>query len=73
MTSSSAPTPTAAIATVISIHGDGAAGLFDFNAGTRDERSQHYAAARLRRELDGYHGTAGDVADYLWAIQTFAD
>jgi len=58
---------------VISIHGDGAAGLFDFNADTRDERSQQYASARLQRELDGYQGTAGDVADYLRAIQTFAD
>jgi len=57
---------------VISIHGDGAAGLFDFNADTRDERSQQ-CAARLQRELDGYQGTAGDVADYLRAIQTFAD
>jgi len=58
---------------VIAIHGDGAAGLFDFNADPRDERSQQYAAARLQRELDGYQGTAGDVADYLRAIQTFAD
>ena len=57
----------------ISIHGDGAAGLFDFGADPRDERSQQYAAARLQRELDGYQGTAGDVADYLRAIQTFAD
>jgi hypothetical protein len=58
---------------VIAIHGDGAAGLFDFNADARDQRSQQYAAARLQRELDGYQGTAGDVADYLRAIQTFAD
>jgi hypothetical protein len=58
---------------VIGIHGDGAAGLFDFNADPRDERSQQYAAARLQRELDGYQGTAGDVADYRRAIQTFAD
>ena len=58
---------------VISIHGDGAAGLFDFNADTRDERSQRYGAARLQRELDGYQGTVGDVADYLRAIQHFAD
>jgi hypothetical protein len=58
---------------VINIHGDGAAGLFDFNADTRDHPSQERAAARLQRELDGYQGTAGDVADYLRAIQTFAD
>ena len=30
---------------VIAMHGDGAAGLFDFNADTWDERSQQYAAA----------------------------
>jgi len=58
---------------VINIHGDGAAGLFEFTAGTRDHPSQEHAAARLQRELDGYQGTAGDVADYLRAIQTFAD
>ena len=58
---------------VINIHGDGAAGLFDFNADTRDERSQQYAAARLQQELDGHQGTAGEVADYLRAIQTFVD
>ena len=58
---------------VIGIRGDGAAGIFDLNVDTRDERSQQYAAARLQRELDGYQGTAGDVADYLRAVQTFAD
>jgi hypothetical protein len=58
---------------VIGIRGDGAAGLFGLNVDTRDERSQQYAAARLQRELDGYQGTAGDVAGYLRAIQTFAD
>ena len=58
---------------VIGIRGDGAAGILDLNVDTRDERSQQYAAARLQRELDGYQGTAGDVADYLRAIQTFAD
>ena len=58
---------------VIGIRGDGAAGVFDLNADTRDERSQQYAAARLQQNLDGYVGTAGDVADYLRAIQTFAD
>ncbi|MBM4020150.1 MAG: hypothetical protein FJ288_17835 [Planctomycetes bacterium] len=58
---------------VIGIRGDGAAGVFDLNVDTRDERSQRYAAARIQRELDGYQGTTGDVADYLRAIQTFAD
>ncbi|MBM4020539.1 MAG: hypothetical protein FJ288_19850 [Planctomycetes bacterium] len=58
---------------VIGIRGGGAAGVFDLNVDTRDERSQRYAAARLQRELDGYQGTTGDVADYLRAIQTFAD
>ena len=58
---------------VISIRGDGAAGVFDLEVDTRDEQSQRSAAARLQRELDGYQGTAGDVADYLRAIQTFAE
>jgi len=58
---------------VIGIRGDGAAGILDLEVDTRDEQSQRYAAARLQRELDGYQGTAGDVADYLRAIQTFAD
>jgi hypothetical protein len=48
-------------------------GILDLEVDTRDERSQRHAAARLQRELDGYQGTAGDVADYLRAIQTFAD
>jgi len=58
---------------VIGIRGDGAAGVFDLNVDTRDEQSQRHAAARLQRELDGYQGTAGDVADYLRAIQNFAE
>jgi carbon monoxide dehydrogenase subunit G len=58
---------------VINIHGDGAAGLFEFTAATRDHRSQEDAAARLQRELDGYQGAAGDMANYLRAIQNFAD
>ena len=58
---------------VIGIRGDGAAGVFDLNVDTRDEQSQRYAAARIQWELDGYPGTAGDVADYLRAIQNFAD
>ena len=58
---------------VIGIRGDGALGILDLEVDTRDEQSQWSAAARLQRELDGYQGTAGDVADYLRAIQTFAD
>ena len=58
---------------VVGIRGDGAAGVFDLNVDTRDEQSQRYAATRLQRELDGYQGTAGDVAEYLRAIQNFAD
>ena len=58
---------------VIGIRGDGAAGVFDLNVDTRDEQSQRSAAARLQRELDGYQGTAGDVAEYMRAIQVFAD
>ena len=30
-------------------------------------------ARRLQSTLDGYHGTNGDVADYLRAIQTLGD
>ena len=59
--------------TVIGIRGYGARGVFDLNVDTRDERSQQHAAARLQQDLDGYQGTAGDVADYLRAIQHFAD
>jgi hypothetical protein len=44
-----------------------------FNADATNEDSQHYAAALLQKRLDGYQGAAGDVADYLRAIQTFAD
>jgi hypothetical protein len=40
---------------------------------SRDGETQERFAARLQRTLDGYEGTAGDVADYLRAIQTFAD
>ena len=58
---------------VIGIRGDGALGILDLEVDTRDEQSQRSAAARLQRELDGYPGTAGDVADYLRAIQTFAN
>jgi hypothetical protein len=41
--------------------------------GTRDHAAQQGLAARLQQTLDGDRGTAGDVADYLRAIETFAD
>ena len=44
-----------------------------FQADATNEDSQRYAAALLQKRLDGYAGTAGDVADYLRVIQTFAD
>ena len=40
---------------------------------SRDAEAQERVATRLQRTLDGYHGTAGDVAEYLRAIQHFAD
>jgi len=57
----------------IGIEGQGTAGLFAFDVGTRDKRGQELAAFRLHRELEGYVGTIGDVADYLRAVQAFAD
>jgi hypothetical protein len=44
-----------------------------FNADATNEDGRQYAAALLQKRLDGYQGTAGDVADYLRAIQNFAD
>jgi len=44
-----------------------------FNADPTNEDSQRYTAALLQKRLDGYQGTAGDVADYLRVIQAFAD
>jgi hypothetical protein len=32
-----------------------------------------HIAAWLHRALEGYEGAAGDIADYLRVIQTFAD
>jgi hypothetical protein len=56
------------------VHGHAdVAGTVEFNIDPRDERSQQHAASRLQRQLDGYRGTQGDVADYLRAIQTLAD
>jgi hypothetical protein len=38
-----------------------------------DEDRLELAARRLQATLDGYEGTNGDVADYMRAIQDFAD
>jgi hypothetical protein len=42
-------------------------------ADATNEESQRYMAAWLHKALEGYEGTAGDIADYLRVIQTFAD
>jgi len=42
-------------------------------AGAANEDGQRYIAAWLHRELEGYEGAAGDIADYLRAIEAFAD
>jgi hypothetical protein len=39
----------------------------------RDHAGQQGKAARLQMVLDGQEGTAGDVAEYLRVIETFAD
>ena len=38
-----------------------------------DEELLERTARRLQATLDGYEGTAGDVVEYLRAIQHFAD
>jgi hypothetical protein len=58
---------------MIHAHGDGAAGLFDLRARPDVETQQVQMAKHLQHVLDGYQGTQGDVADYLRAIQNFAD
>ena len=42
-------------------------------AARADEDRLELAARRLQATLDGYEGTNGNVADYLRAIQNFAD
>ena len=42
-------------------------------ANAANEDGQRCIAAWLHRELEGYEGAAGDVADYLRVIQTLAD
>jgi len=58
---------------VIGIHGMGATGPFKFTADPGDEGCQRSAAGELQWHLEGYRGTEGDVADYLRAIEAFAD
>ena len=42
--------------------------------GRADNHDANVVVARmLQKYLDGHRGTAGDVADYLRAIQNFAD
>jgi hypothetical protein len=40
---------------------------------SRIHEDQVAMARRLQQTLDGYRGTAGDVADYLRVIQMLAD
>jgi hypothetical protein len=47
--------------------------VWEVAARSSDEELLERTARRLQATLDGYEGTAGDVADYLRAIQTFAD
>jgi len=47
--------------------------VWEVAARASDEDRLELTARRLQATLDGYEGTAGDVADYLRAIQNFAD
>jgi len=47
--------------------------VWEVAARAGDEELLERTARRLQATLDGYEDTAGDVADYLRAIQTFAD
>jgi hypothetical protein len=47
--------------------------VWEVAARAGDENRLELAARRLQATLDGYEGTNGDVADYLRAIQNFAD
>ena len=42
-------------------------------AGCRNDKAIYQMACRLQQTLDGCPGTAGDIADYLTVIRTFAD
>ena len=47
--------------------------VWEVAARSGDDEHLELAARRLQATLDGYEGTNGDVADYLRAIQNFAD
>jgi len=47
--------------------------VWEVAARSGDEELLERTARRLQATLDGYEGTAGDVADYLRVIQNFAD
>ena len=47
--------------------------VWEVAARSGDEDLLERTARRLQATLDGYEGTNGDVADYLRAIQNFAD
>jgi len=47
--------------------------VWEVAARSGDDELLERTARRLQATLDGYEGTEGDVADYLRAIQNFAD
>ena len=47
--------------------------VWEVAARSSDDVRLELAARRLQATLDGYEGTNGDVADYLRAIQNFAE
>ena len=47
--------------------------VWEVAARSGDAELLERTARRLQATLDGYEGTEGDVADYLRAIQNFAD
>jgi len=47
--------------------------VWEVAARSGDEELLERTARRLQATLDGHEGTAGDVAEYLRAIQNFAD
>jgi len=47
--------------------------VWEVAARSDDDVRLELAARRLQATLDGYEGTNGDMAEYLRAIQNFAD
>jgi len=47
--------------------------VWEVAARATDDVRLELAARRLQATIDGYEGTNGDVADYLQAIQNFAE